>query len=107
MSRLNRMFLDHFRSTWAPKTLRMLSAEQSKLANDNELLGMPPAHDTPVSILSGSIFTSLERLEKNKITERLHRSGSPRPSPALRLHTVDRLTSSVRPHTLVAEDLKQ
>ena len=49
VSRLNHMFLDHLKSTWAPKTLRMLSSEQSKLAYDNALLGMPPAHeaDTP------------------------------------------------------------
>ena len=49
VSRLNRMFLDYLKNTWAPKTLRMLSSEQSKLAYDNALLGMPPAHehDTP------------------------------------------------------------
>ena len=49
VSRLNRMFLDHLKRTWAPKTLRMIFAEQSKLAYDNALLGMPPAHeaDTP------------------------------------------------------------
>jgi hypothetical protein len=49
VSRLNRMFLDYLKNTWAPKTLRMLSCEQSKLAYDNALLGMPPAHeqDTP------------------------------------------------------------
>jgi hypothetical protein len=47
--RLNRMFLDHLKSTWAPKTLRMISSEQCKLAYRNALLGMPPAHepDTP------------------------------------------------------------
>ena len=49
VSRLNHMFLDNLKSTWAPKTLRMLSSEQSKLAYDNALLGVPPAHeaDTP------------------------------------------------------------
>jgi hypothetical protein len=49
VSRLNSMFLDYLKNTWAPKTLGMLSSEQSKLAYDNALLGMPPAHehDTP------------------------------------------------------------
>ena len=49
VSRLNSMFLDHLKRTWAPKTLRMISCEQSKLAYANALLGMPPAHeaDTP------------------------------------------------------------
>jgi hypothetical protein len=45
VSRLNSMFLDHLKTTWAPKTLRRLSCEQSKLAYANALLGMPPAHE--------------------------------------------------------------
>jgi hypothetical protein len=49
VSRLNRMFLDHLKSTWAPKTLRMLTSEQSKLAYDTALLGMPPAHEPDTS----------------------------------------------------------
>jgi hypothetical protein len=45
VSRLNSMFLDHLKRTWAPKTLRMISCEQNKLAYANALLGMPPAHE--------------------------------------------------------------
>jgi hypothetical protein len=45
VSRLNSMFLDYLKTTWAPKTLRRLSCEQSKLAYANALLGMPPAHE--------------------------------------------------------------
>ncbi len=44
VSRLNRMFREHLKSTWAPKTLRMISCEQSKLKYENALLGMPAAH---------------------------------------------------------------
>ena len=52
VSRLNRMFVDYLKNTWAPKTLGKLSSEHSKLAYDNALLGMPPAHehDTPPHI---------------------------------------------------------
>jgi hypothetical protein len=52
VSRLNSMFLDHLKRTWAPKTLRMISCEQNKLAYANALLGMPPAHevDTPPQV---------------------------------------------------------
>jgi hypothetical protein len=39
------MFLHYLKNTWAPKTLGMLSSEQSKLAYDNALLGMSPAHE--------------------------------------------------------------
>jgi len=49
VSRLNSMFLDHLKRTWAPKTLRMLFCEQSKLAYANALLGMPPAHEADTS----------------------------------------------------------
>jgi hypothetical protein len=52
VSRLNSMFLDHLKRTWAPKTLGMISCEQNKLAYANALLGMPPAHeaDTPSQV---------------------------------------------------------
>jgi hypothetical protein len=45
VSRLNRMFIDHLKSTWVPKTLCMLASAQSKLAFENALLGMPAAHE--------------------------------------------------------------
>ena len=42
--RLNRMFVENLRKTWAPNTLQMMSLQQSKLDYANALLGMPPAH---------------------------------------------------------------
>jgi len=70
VSRLNSMFLDHLKRTWAPKTLRMISCEQSKLPYANALLGMPPAHevDTPPqvkeAIAQASILLTLRWLSR-------------------------------------------
>jgi len=44
VSRLNKAFVNHLKSTWVPNTLRKLSEERHKLDFENVMLGMPAAH---------------------------------------------------------------
>ena len=41
VTRLNRMYVDHLKTAWAPNTLRRLAVEQIKLDLKNSLLGIP------------------------------------------------------------------
>jgi hypothetical protein len=40
--RLNRMYVDHLKRSWAPNTLRKIFTEQRKVDIQDALLGMPP-----------------------------------------------------------------
>ena len=44
VSRLNKAFVNHLKSTWVPNTLKKLSEERRKLDFQNATLGMPAAH---------------------------------------------------------------
>ena len=44
VSRLNKVFVNHLKTTWVPNTLRKLSEQPHKLALENAKLGMPAAH---------------------------------------------------------------
>lgn len=43
--RLNRMYVDHLKHSWAPNTLRKIFTEQRKVNIQDALLGMPPVPD--------------------------------------------------------------
>ena len=58
VSRLNRMYLDHLKHSWAPNTLRKIFSEQRKVDIEDALLGMPPA---PGFYKEGNARANLEK----------------------------------------------
>ena len=45
VSRLNKMFINHLKTSWVPRTMRKLNVESQKIDFENAKLGMPAAHE--------------------------------------------------------------
>jgi hypothetical protein len=67
VSGLNKMFINHLKQSWVPKTMRMLTVERSKVDLEDTKLGLPAADEEGLADdTSQNIRQSVERVSLPK-----------------------------------------